>query len=385
MRKIRVCQLITELGLAGAERIVYQLATRLDRDRFDVSVVALRGGRVARMLEDAGVTVRVVKMRGKWDAARLMRLPGILRELRPDIVHTHLFHADMVGRVMANCASVRHVVHTVHVVEGRFRPWQFFVARMLNGLCDKTVCVSRAVMDFHSRKSSLPRDGYMVIPNGTDAGQFAHDPVKRRNLRDDLGVGKDRILVGFVGRLDYQKGVETLLSTMSHLAARGEPMDLVIAGDGPKRALVENFVRHGEGGKHCRYLGSVDDVQAVYSAMDVMAMPSRWEGLSLVATEAMAASLPIVATRAPGLEDIIVDGETGIIVEPNDVFQMAERILELAADADLRRRLGASGRKRVIEEYSIAAMIAMHEQLYAETSGDLAGRDEPRIDAGWDD
>jgi glycosyltransferase involved in cell wall biosynthesis len=372
MGRIRVCQLITELAPAGAERCVYELATRLDKDRFDVRVVALRGGQVADWLARAAVPVTVLGLRGKRDALKLGKLTEVLRSQQFDLVHTHLFHADLAGRPAARLAAVPHIVHTVHVAEGRFRPWQFAYARFLSGYCDRIVCVSQAVRDHHAKRSGLPLWRYVVIPNGIDAEAFSRDEASRRRLRAEWGIDGHEVLLAFVGRLDRQKGIDTLLAAISHLGARGCPMKLVVAGEGPKRPLVENFIERGEGGRFCRMLGFVTDIRGMLSAADALVMPSRWEGFGLAAGEAMAAGLPVIATRVAGLSEIVVDGQTGILVDREDVVGLADAITRLAGDAELRCRLGEAARRRVIEHYSISANIAAHQALYAEVAGDAA-------------
>ncbi len=376
MRRTRICQLITELELAGAERCVYELARRLDRRRFDVQVVALRGGRVADMLTAAGVEVTVLGVRWRLDLPKFLRLVNLLRRARVDILHTHLFHADLIGRAAAALAGVPHLLHTVHVAEGRFRPWQFAYARFFAERCERIVCVSESVRDYHARASGLPRWRYIVIPNGTDIESFSSDPAARKELRRQWRIGPREVLLAFVGRLDHQKGIDRLLGAVSHLGARGEHVNLVVAGDGPKRDLVENFIRHGEGGRFARLLGFVEDVRGVLSAADVFVMPSRWEGFGLAAAEAMAAGLPVIATKVPGLREVVVDGQTGVLVAPDDVQTLAEAILQLVGDRRERRRLGEAGRARVAEQFAIASNVAAHERLYAEVAagGRMTGR-----------
>ncbi|MCK4601999.1 MAG: glycosyltransferase, partial [Phycisphaerae bacterium] len=142
MSRLRVCQLITSLEPAGAERCVYELAKRLDGDRFDVQVLALQGGAVADWLAEAGVKVTVLDVRGKWHVSKLAALTRTLRRERIDLLHTHLFHAGVAGRAAAYLADVPHVIHTIHVAEGRFRPWRFAYARLLANSCERLVCVS---------------------------------------------------------------------------------------------------------------------------------------------------------------------------------------------------------------------------------------------------
>jgi glycosyltransferase involved in cell wall biosynthesis len=378
MRRLRICQLITELGPAGAERCVYELARRLDRTRFDVQVAALRGGVVERWLAEAGVPVTVLNIVGRWDLPKMARLVSFLRRERIDFLHTHLFHADLVGRPAAYLAGVPHLVHTVHTAEGRFRPWQFAFARLAAGWCDRIVCVSRSARDFHAHRSGLPLSRYTVIPNGVDAAAFAREETVRQRLRQSWGVQEGDVLAAYVGRLDCEKGLDTLLAALDRLAAQQRPLRLVVAGDGPQRGMLENFIACAEGGRQVRYLGFVSDVRGVLSAADMLVMPSRWEGFGLAAAEAMAASLPVVATDVPGLRDVVQRGVTGLLVPRDDPAALASAIRQLSDDAETRRQMGQAGRERVDRLYPIEATIRAHEDLY-ETIADgrgFARRDE---------
>ncbi|MFP4353914.1 MAG: glycosyltransferase [Phycisphaerae bacterium] len=365
---VKICQLITELVPAGAERSVFELSRRLDAARFDVQVAALRGGPVADWLSQAGIPVHVMDVRGKWDVLKLSKLAAVLREGRFDILHTHLFHADLAGRPAARIAGVPHVINTVHTAEGRFRPWQFAYARLMGEQCDRIVCVSNDVREFHQQRTHLPDRQYTVIPNGTDVEAFAHDVEARRRLRRQWGVDEQTFLLAFLGRLDPVKGLDTLLGALSHLGARGCPARIVVAGDGPQRKIIENYIAHGEGGKLCTLLGYVQDVASLLSAVDCLALPSRWEGQSLAALEGMAAALPVICTRVPGLAEVVVDNETGLCVPVDDPVALAEAIDTLRADRDRARQLGQAGRKRVCSEYHVGQFIRAHEALYEEVA-----------------
>jgi len=358
--------MITELRPAGAERSVYELATRLDADRFDVRVVALRGGAVADWLAEAGVRTDVLGVRGRWDLLKLARLAELLRADPVDILHTHLFHADLAGRAAASLAAVPNLVHTVRTAEGRFRPWHFAFARFFASRCQRIICVSPSTRDSHSRRSGLPKQYYTLIPNGVDVSAYARDDEARDRWRRQWGLDDTQPLAAFVGRLADEKGIEALLGVMSHLASRGEPMHLVIAGDGPLRSVVDNYAAHGEGGTQCHVLGHLRDIQGVLSAADVFISTSRWEGLPLSVIEAMAAGLPVAGTNVPGTRDVVQAGQTGLLVAPDDVVGLANSVQRLAADIDLRRRLGAAGLQRATEHFSITATVAAHEALYAD-------------------
>lgn len=364
MQRIRICHLITTLAPGGAERAVYELATRLDRRRFEATVVGLRGGLVSEQLSAAGMPVEVLDMRGKWDLPRLVRLRGLLRRLRPDILHTHLFHADVAGRLAGPGAA--HVVHTIHTAEGRFRPWQFAWARWAPRRPDRLICVSKSVRDFHARKALLPAEAYTIIPNGIDVAAFARDDSRRAELRLQWGLKDDDVLAAYVGRLHYEKGTDLLPAALGLLAARGAHVRCVIAGDGPLRPQMEDYVRRGPGGSFCRLLGYTGDVRGVLSAADVFLMPSRWEGWPLAMAEAMSAGLAIVAADVPGVRDLVAHGESALLFPRGDAAAFADDVQSVAGDSSLRARLSAAARKRAQESCGIERFLVAHEKLYDE-------------------
>ncbi len=369
MAAVRICQLLSDLAPAGPQRCACELARRLDRSRFDVRVVAFRGGALADWLERQDIPVTVLDAGRKWRLFKVPMLTALLRRERIDLVHSHLFRADLAGRPAAHLAAVPHVVHTARAGEGRFRPWQFAYARFLSGYCDRIVCVSESALRHHKARSGLPHHIYTVIPNGIDAAAYAGDDQSRRELRSRWRIGTDQMVAAYVGRLGAEKGIDILLAAISHLGARGSPVNAVIAGDGKKRHLVENFIAHGEGGNRCRLLGFVDDVAALLAAVDMLVMPSRWEGWPLAVGEAMAAGLPVIGTDLPGVRELVVDGRTGVLIERENVVALSDAIMRLAGDADLRAQLGQAGRKRICEEFPIGATVAAHERLYEQVVG----------------
>lgn len=362
MSRIRVCHIITELAPAGAERCVYELATRLNRDAFDVRVVGLRGGAVADWLREAGVPVDVLGVRGKWDVLKLRTLTSLLKAWNVEFLHTHLFHAALAGGWAAARTSVPHWVHTIHTAEQRFRPWQFALEHWMAARCEMRIAVSESVREHHARLAHLRPERYTVIPNGVDASAYRRDAGKRAKLRGQWGVAEGEVLAACVGRLHYEKGTDLLLEAYR---VGGEALPkLVLAGEGPMRGRVEKFIAGEPAGKRLRLLGRVDDVAGVLSAADLLVMPSRWEGFGLAAAEAMAAELPVVGFAVSGLREVVVAGQTGLLVPPENPAALAEGIKTLAGDADLRRRLGRAGRDRVENQFPLEANLLAHEALY---------------------
>lgn len=181
MKRIRICQLITTLESGGPQQYVYDLATRLDPVRFEVQVVGLRGGTVAGELRAAGVATHILNVRHAWSVANPVkqgRLGRLLSEQQFNIIHTHLFHADLAGRLAAKRAGMRHVLHTVHMAEHPFRPWQFAFERRFRRRCDRIICVSEAVRRWHAHYAKLPADRYVVIPSGAEGDNQAEPFIR---------------------------------------------------------------------------------------------------------------------------------------------------------------------------------------------------------------
>ncbi|MFW6154281.1 MAG: glycosyltransferase [Planctomycetota bacterium] len=360
---LRICEMITELRPAGAERCVYDLATRLPRERFAVEVVALRGGAVADALAAAGVPVHVMDVRGKLDLLRWRPLVRTLRDGRFDILHTHLFHAGLAGAPAARAAGIGRWVHSEHVVERRRRPWRFWWAGRAGRRADAIVCVSEGVRADHQRRTALPDRRYTVIHNGIDVGRYARDDAARAAWRERWGLGHDDVAAVFVGRLDPQKGIVILLAGFELAAAEVDGLHLILAGDGRERPVIERWQTAVGLGDRVHVLGHVDDVPGVLAGGDLFVQPSLWEGFGLAVAEAMAASLPVVATDIPGLNEVATS-DTALLVRPGEAHPFADALAALAASDDLRDRLGAAGRARVEARFSVDRFVAAHAALY---------------------
>jgi glycosyltransferase involved in cell wall biosynthesis len=368
--RLRVCELITELSPAGAERCVVNLATGLPADRFEVQVAALEGGALVETLRAAAVKVTLAGAPRRRPVRALMRLARLLRRERIDLLHTHLFHADLAGRAAAALAGTARLLHTVHVAERRFRPHHFAFARLLAGRCDRIVCVSESVKRHHARLSGLGDSRYAVIPNGIDVDRYRRDELARQRLRRQWGVADGETLVAFLGRLDPQKDPLGLLAAFERaVTPRPQPaMKLVMAGTGSLEAAVRRAAERPSLGGCVKVLGFRDDVPAILSAADLLAMPSRWEGFGLAAAEAMAASLPVAATRVEGLGEVVLDGQTGLLTPPGDTEAFAAALRTLAGDPALRERMGRRGLQRARRLYSLEGFLAAHASLYAEVA-----------------
>jgi len=356
----RVFYLITELDAGGAEKALYELATRLDRRRFEVMVGCLTGrGAVGEQLLAAGVDVRYFEMRGWWDAAAWLRVREALREFRPHVLHAFLFHANLVSRVAAMGLGVEEVISSVRVEEPRRS--HLWLDRLTRRLVDRVTCVSVSTRDYTRRMARIPPEKLVVISNGVDAEQWRVSlmaPPAEWRLPDGAPV------VGVIGRLHEQKDPETMLAAAERVVSGVPDAVFAFAGEGPLAERCRATANLRGLDENVRWLGRLSDVRPLLSRIDLLALSARWEGMPNVVLEAMACGKPVVATRAGGTPEIVHDGVTGFLVPVGDADALAARIVELLADAALRERLGKAGLKRVKEHFSIRKMVAANEALY---------------------
>ncbi len=362
---MKVVHLTKVQGIGGAEQHLLQLLPALRERGVDARFLSLDGGldaeRFHRELDTLGIPWRRVRC-GHDVSPRL--LAGVTRALRaeqPDVVHTHMVHADVYGSLAAR-ALRRPLVSTRHnddrYLLGPFR----HVDRLFMRNAAAIVAISDAVREFHVR-AGLPADRIRTIHYGLDVV-----PAKPSEPTPaGAGVAPGAPLVLAIGRLIAQKDHATLLASFAEVVAARPAARLAILGWGP----LEEETR-----AHARRLGIEEAVllpgrvepSAWLARADVFAHTSRWEGFGIVLLEAMLAGLPVVATRASAIPEIVVDGVTGVLVAPGDAAGVADALLDLLASPERRRSLGEAGRARALGEFSVATMTSRTIELYEQVA-----------------
>jgi len=356
----RVTLLSTNLARGGAETQVAQLAAGLRRRDWDVSVVSMvTPTAFQRELADAGVAVFSLHMQpGVWNPLGYARLVGTLRALRPQILHGHMFHANMLARAARLFCPVPVVISTLHSAAESGRGskevrWRDRCYRLTDPLGDLTVAVAQAVAERHVSARAVPPSKVRVIPNGVDTDCFRPDSARWERVRRALGLGREFAWLA-AGRLMWKKGYDTLL----HAFARIQEGVLLIAGSGPQEEELRSLA-----GENVRFLGQRDDVADLMSACDGFVQSSVVEGLPVALLEAAASGLPCVATNAGGV------GEAGSahIVPPGDPEALAAAMRRIMAlPKEERRRIGLAARGQVVARFDQVIVLGMWEELYRE-------------------
>ncbi|HEY2839851.1 MAG TPA: glycosyltransferase [Pirellulales bacterium] len=364
---VRIAFCITDLDVGGAERALAELVTRLDRAKFEPSVVSLQSlppdtaRSLVPALLNAGVPVRSLDVRGARNApGALRKLAKIWRAERPRIVQTFLYHANLLGRIAAWRAGVPHVVAGVRVAERRGR-WRLRFDRWTDRLVDRHVCVSRAVAEFSHNVGGLPQDKLVVIPNSIDMARFASArPIAASELR----LPPNRRWVTYIGRLDPQKNLEWLIAQSQRWLPRAPGHDLLIVGDGPLRENLERLARHSQIAGRVHLVGWRAEIPNILAASDALVLPSLWEGMPNVVLEAMASGRPVLATDVEGVRELLGEDGTPQLVTPGDAAEWTTKLLALLNDLPLAAQTGARNRLRAERQFSPAAMVKAYTDLY---------------------
>jgi len=358
----RILHFITELEVGGAERLLVSTLPRLDKSKYEVSVVYLHGDDLRPELERAGIRVTRLKSRGKFDFGSFTQLVRLFREERIEILHTHLIQADILGYFAGRRAKVPVIISTKHNTNyfQSHGAWLPPVDAFVNRHLKRIIAVSEAVKKFYVETQRLPSEKIDVIHNGIDLTAFRQAaPVSKA----ELAVKPTEKVVCCVGSLKEKKGHAVLLRAWPYVISRRSDARLVLVGDGPLRDELQRTANESGVRETIRFLGNRSDVPSILRAADVFVLPSLWEGFGIAVVEAMAAGVPVVASRVDGVCEIIRDGQDGVLVPPNEPEKLAQAIVDLLDDSERMKRFVASASKRA-EEFSINTTVERLEVLY---------------------
>ncbi len=364
-----IVHVVDSLEVGGLERVVTDLAVEQARHGHRVSVFTIAGsGSFEADLKAAGVPVIVGGKRGALDRGVLRALRRAVIEGDADVVHAHNFVPNYYAALALGWPSGRRpvLVNTCHNMGSRLSNRRLrWLYRLSLARTARVAMVGQQVHDHFVHSGIVRRERAEVVLNGIPTARYAAGAEARVAARARLGLAAGTLLIGSVGRLVGLKHHRLLLELMPALAASRPAVDLVLVGDGPLRAELEGLADSLGVADRVHLIGARDDVAQLLPALDIFALPSLTEGLSIALLEACAAGLAIVATHVGGNPEIITDGTTGRLVPPDDRNAMRIVLAELLDDPASRKRLGAAAQDWVRENGSIEAMRRKHDLFYA--------------------
>ncbi|HXX67558.1 MAG TPA: glycosyltransferase [Polyangiaceae bacterium] len=366
---MRIVHVVQGLGIGGQERLVVYLSRELASRGHEASIVSLSRGGALRE-EANGIRVYDVTRADGADASLVARLAWLLRSLRADVVHTHN-PAPMLHAVPAAVlARVRRRIHTKHGAN-IYGPRGLWAARVAVRALHAVVAVSPQTAEVARWKERVPERRLHVVPNGIPLSPFARPAADSRAVvRRELGIAMNAFVVGSVGRLAKEKDYPTLVAALA--PSLSERVRLVLVGEGEARREIEAAIPP-QLAAYVTLTGERRDVPELLASFDLFALSSRTEGLPLAVPEAMASSLPVVATAVGGLPSV-VSPECGVLVPPGDQEALRAAIESFVRDPPKSRLVGERARREAFERFSVERMADDYEQIYRDGRSGDSGR-----------
>jgi glycosyltransferase involved in cell wall biosynthesis len=363
-----VLHMIDTTGPGGAEAVFADLIEHLPPPFAPVPVVA-GDGWVKESLSARGIESITVSSAGRSRARYLHELVQVARRVRADLVHAHLLGSAVYGSVAARLAGIPAVC-TIHGHADLPESDRFLNVRLriVNRTASKVVFVSESLRRYVLSRTPLREALATVIHNGVDTEAFSRG--RSGALRAELGLPRDTVVIGALGNVRAPKGYAILLEALVRIQYK-QPWHLVIAGDTRDDTYSEltAVVRRLQLASRVTFLGFREDVADVLASLDVFVLSSTAEGFSLATVQALAAGLPVVVTRSGGPEEIVKDGENGLLVPTHDPAALAAAIDLLLVDEALRKRLATAGMRDIGQRFSLNAMVNAYARLYEAVIG----------------
>ena len=368
LRRIKVLHLVTSLEVGGAQHGMLLGLPRFDSDQYEHIVCSIMDRmQMASQFREAGVEVRSLGLSRKTDIGVVLRLRALLKEIRPDVLHTYLLHGNILGRLIGRLVGVPVIIGSERTI-GQARKWGRLATRLTNPLTDAVEVNSEIGGRAIERDLGVPSEKIELVRSGLDLSVFS-SASRRDELRSEFGVTADQHLIVYMGRLRTVKGVEFGIRAFATALEQLPNIRMVLTGEGDQRNFLSSLVSKLGISEQVEFLGVRNDVPELLGAADSVLMPSLTEGFPRTAIEAMAAGKPVIATNVGGTPEAIIDGETGILVPARDSDALASAIVRLVGDSDLQARLGAAGRERAAQNYSVDKYVSRLDEMYRRYSG----------------
>jgi sugar transferase (PEP-CTERM/EpsH1 system associated) len=367
--ELRVLHVIDRLDVGGTELGIARVIRGLNGENFNHRVCAIRGFNedfvAAQSLAEKVCVAGSPKPGYQFLVGRLTR---VMREFKPHVVHSRNW-GGIEAIPAARLARVPVAIHSEHGYEVDMLAGLPIQRRIMRRFAytsaDVVFTVSEELRNYHARQTWLPAERIRVLPNGVDTTKFCPLPGQRAEMRRQFGLTDDLVVCGSVGRLVAIKDYSTLLQATKILVERGLPICLLLVGAGPELISHQRFVAASPDlAKRVKFLRPSTDVAAFLNALDIFVLPSLREGMSNTLLEAMAAGLPIVASRVGGNPEIIQEENSGCLFKAGDVTELTARLEHLAHCPALRRKWGQAARERAESEFSLERMIDRYHDLY---------------------
>ena len=367
-KPVKILRVIPSLEMGGVERTLTSILPRLDKKKYKVYLCCLfKRDKLADTMESLNIPIIKFKMRARLDfdgkyIIGILRLAYLMKKMQIDIVHTHLYRANIAGRIAAKLAGVPVIIANEHNIDSWKKFPQKLNDRVLAGITNKIIVVSNAVKNFYINKIGIPEDKITTIYNGVDIPKFqTHVDINKK--KKEFGIKSSEKVITIIGRLHQQKGHCYFLKAAQIIVKKKPNVKFLIVGDGPLGSQLRDMSNDLKISKNVIFAGLRNDIPQILAMSDISVLTSLREGFSITVLESMAAGKPVIATNVGGNSEIIEHGKTGFIIQPKSPEDMALYSLNLINNQELAKRMGQEAEKRVLN-FSIDRMVEKTEDLY---------------------
>ncbi len=364
---IKIFYLITSTNTGGTEKALLELVKRINSDTFSVHVCSVKKpGRFGPKIADCADSFCCLGMseqgilKALWNfLPALLQLIHIIRQVKPDIIHCFLFRANILGRLAGRFAGRPVIISSIRVIE-EGKPLKHLIDRLTSSMVDKYMAVSESARQFTIEHVRLSPEKIITVYNGIDCSE---PPAENPGI---YAPGRNPVRMALIGRFDPQKGHSVLLDAMKIINSSQSCVNIQVYffGDGPDESRIRNRVKQLNLSKQIFFMGTTDNIRKQIAKMDIIVLPSLWEGLPNAVLEAMAESRPVIASDIAGIREVVVDGETGLLFEPENPGALADAILKLTGSKKMAEEMGKAAKVKVVEKFSIKKTLEETTAVY---------------------
>jgi glycosyltransferase involved in cell wall biosynthesis len=367
---VAIFYLITSTNIGGAEKALLQLIRTIDRREFSVYVCSVKKpGAFARALAAEADGFFTLNLAEDGRVAALINFfPGVLhlirliRRISPSIIHCFLFRANILGRIAGRIAGVPVIISSVRVIENRAF-LKNALDRLTASLADTYIAVSEAARTYTIEHSKVSPQKIITVYNGIDC----HESCRATTFsRKAVALDENDIVLASIGRLHKQKGHRILLKALPLILPEAPRTRVLFCGEGGEELSLRKLTDDMGLTTQVRFLGLVENAAQILPHIDILVLPSLWEGMPHVVLEAMAAGRPVVASKIEGIDELVVDGKTGLLFSPGDPRSLAEALLKLITNRELARNMGDAAREHVMKNFQLKKTVQETVHLYQE-------------------
>jgi len=355
--KIKIVYLINSLALGGAEKLLLDICRLIDKDKFEVFVCTVNGsGPLYSQFEKLGINLKIFQKKSKIGLNVIGQIYKFLKEIKPQIVHTHLFAGDTWGRIAAIFARTPIIIvteHNLNLDEGFIKK---LIKLILSWFTDKIIAVSEGVRDYSIKIEKIKADKLEVVYNGIDLEKFAFRGYKPIDLAN--------VKAGVVARLEKQKGHQYLIAALPLILKKYPNLILNIIGTGSLEHELQSQIENLNIKDKVIFRGAQLELDKILEQMDLFILPSVWEGLGIAILEAQAVGVPVLASNVGGVKEIVIDKKTGLLFEPKDPQGIFEAVDNLILNPNLQKEIVDNAYNQVIKKFSLDQMIKAYTDLY---------------------